>query len=277
MPSATNLPPDCPVCCCSREFSFTATVLGKYPVEYLHCQHCGLVQSEKPYWLDEAYGEAIAAADTGLVMRNFSLSTKLAGIIYYCLDPRATYIDIAGGYGMLVRLMRDQGFNFYWQDKYCTNALARGFEENEATNTPIAGLTAFEVLEHVYDPVAFVSEALSRRKVKTLIFSTQVYFGDSPPPQDWWYYSFATGQHISFYQGRTLQVIAEKLGLRFYSANGMHIFTDHKLNTLTLRGLSSRASYFIALYVRYRLGSKTMQDHYYMMERIDSPGSGNGG
>lgn len=262
----------CPICANNRHEAFTATLLNKYSVQYFHCPRCGLVQTEDPYWLDEAYGSAIADTDTGLVMRNCSLSAKLAAILYFCFDPKACYVDIAGGYGMLVRLMRDCGFDFYWQDKYCENILARGFEDDKAP-APLAGLTAFEVLEHVPDPLSFVSEALSSHRAKTLIFSTEIYSGDAAPPLDWWYYSFATGQHISFYQQRTLQVIAEKLGLGLYTAHGLHILTDKKLKPLALEILTGRAAFLIAPYVRRRLGSKTLSDHYLMTRKISPTGN----
>ncbi len=259
----------CPICASDRHEAFNATILNKYPVQYFFCPGCGLLQTEKPYWLEEAYGSAIADTDTGLVMRNFSLSAKLAALLYFCFDPKASYVDIAGGYGMLVRLMRDYGFDFYWQDKYCENILARGFDESKAIG-PIAGLTAFEVLEHVPDPMLFLSEALARHRAKALVFSTEVYSGNAPPPLDWWYYSFATGQHISFYQQRTLQIIAEKLGLGFYSAHGLHILTEKKLNPLATEILTGRAAFLIAPYIRRRLGSKTMSDHYLMAEKVTS-------
>ncbi len=252
--------PTCPVCAGEWRPAFTATVLNRHSVQYVWCPACGMVQTEPPYWLDEAYRETIPAADTGLVTRNIELSAKLAGILYFCFDRKGSYVDIAGGYGMLVRLMRDHGFDFYWQDPYCENVLARGFEEHEAAGAIVA-LTAFEVLEHVHDPVAFVAEALRQRRTDTLIFSTQVYAGDQPPGQDWWYYSFSTGQHVSFYQIRTLRAIAGKLGLKFYSANGIHVFTSRTLNRSVFGLVSGGASCLVAPYVRRRLGPKTWDDH----------------
>ncbi|MHB1587483.1 MAG: class I SAM-dependent methyltransferase [Acidiferrobacteraceae bacterium] len=206
-------------------------------------------------------------------MRNIEVSAKLAGILYFCFDRKASYVDIAGGYGMLVRLMRDHGFDFYWQDPYCENMLARGFEEREATGT-IAALTAFEVLEHVHDPVNFVSETLARHQADTLIFSTQVYAGDRPPAVDWWYYSFATGQHISFYQLRTLRAIAGRLSLKFYSANGIHVFTSRTLSPLVFGLACGRASRLIAPYVRRILGPKTTTDHERIKRNSGSSGVG---
>jgi len=253
----------CPVCQTRMQHAFHAQVLHKYTVEYRYCDGCGLLQSETPYWLDEAYGEAIAAADTGLVRRNISLTFKTAALLYFALDADASYVDVAGGYGMLVRLLRDFGFDFYWSDKYCQNHLARGFEASAAPG-PIEALTAFEVMEHVQDPVAFVSEALQRYGTRTLIFSTQLFDG-APPPTDWWYYTFATGQHISFYQPRTLARIAQALGLRFYSAHGLHILTDRPLHGARLKWLTGRMALPLSLYVKWRMGSRTQSDHERML------------
>jgi len=80
-----------------------------------------------PYWLDEAYGDAISVLDTGLIQRNLHIAERLAPLLYFLFDHKAPYLDVAGGYGMLVRLMRDIGFDFYWSDKYCRNLFAECF------------------------------------------------------------------------------------------------------------------------------------------------------
>ena len=94
--------------------------------------------------VEEAYSNAIADADTGLVARNISISKRLACILFAFNDKQAKYLDIGGGYGLLTRLMRDIGFDFYWSDPYCENILAKGFESSN--NNPISAITAFEVL-----------------------------------------------------------------------------------------------------------------------------------
>ena len=253
----------CPICRTSMNQVFSAVLLRKYDVSYFHCSHCGLLQTEEPYWLDEAYSDAIAVADTGLVQRNTSMAAKLAALIYFELDPKGSYLDVAGGYGMLVRWMRDFGIDFYWSDKYCTNLLARGFEASKATS-PFQALTAFEVLEHVSDPLAFISEAMSSFDSRTLIFSTELYI-DTPPDKDWWYYAFNTGQHISFYQSKTLRSIAERLGLNFFSAHGIHMFTDRLIKNRSFDLLTGRLAYPISLYVKSRMESRTLSDHYMLM------------
>jgi len=122
------------------------------------------------------------------------------------------YLDFAGGYGVLTRLMRDRGFDFYWQDPYCKNVFARGFEwENIKGETSSGGVTAFEVLEHVPDPLGFVRSALEQARTSNLIFSTLLYEGEPPAPEKWWYYALETGQHISFFRRDTLAIGLWKL------------------------------------------------------------------
>ena len=253
----------CAICDAAMAQAFSATVLKKHEVAYYRCSECGLLQTEEAYWLDEAYRDPIAAADTGLIQRNLSIAARLSSLLYFCLEPKAAYLDAAGGYGMLVRLMRDIGFDFYWDDKHCENLLARGFESDKA-GRKYSALSAFEVLEHVPDPVAFVSDLMERHGVRTLIFSTQTYDGDIPP-KDWWYYAFETGQHISFYQPRTLAMLAKRLDLRFLSANGLHVFTDSPERFRHLKLLTGKLAYPAAVYARLRLGSKVMADHLMLM------------
>ncbi|MCE5195251.1 MAG: methyltransferase domain-containing protein [Nitrospiraceae bacterium] len=250
----------CPVCNSMREVKFTAQILKKYNVNYLYCRKCGLLQTEKPYWLDEAYSNAISNADTGLLTRNINISKKLSALLYFCFDRDGRYLDVAGGYGILTRLMRDIGFDFYWADQYCQNLFAQKFTIAEAEKS-FSAITAVEVFEHLNDPIQFIRKCLSQMSTKTIIFSTVLFEGEPPAPNDWWYYSFATGQHVSFYQRRTLFAIAEKLNLRLYSNRYMHIFTDQNISNSKYHLLMSPISKVLSWYVSLRLDSLTMSDH----------------
>ena len=139
-----------------------------------------------------------------------------------------THSDIAGGYGLLTRLLRDRGINCYTSDKFCDNLFAKAFEAEKIPSADV--LLAFEVLEHIEDPLTFFKEALNRFNSSLIIFSTLTFKSDTPP-DDWWYYSLETGQHISFYQSKTLQFIAEKLGMHYYPiSSGLHVFCKDKLS-----------------------------------------------
>lgn len=260
----------CPVCSGSMTHCFSAEVLGKYQADYEVCAACGFLRARDPHWLEEAYSSAIAAADTGLVARNFAVACKLAGVLYWALGERGLgrYLDAAGGYGMLTRLMRDFGFDFYWADKYCSNVLVPGFEYRQKDG-PCNAVTAIEVFEHLTDPVAFVAETLKFSGARTLIFTTELYEGAPPRPDGWWYYTFATGQHIGFFKHRTLETLAEKMGLHFSSANGIHILSEQRINERLLRVVTGRwVSRIAPLFVRRMLGSKTMSDHQLILQRI---------
>ncbi|HSW64340.1 MAG TPA: class I SAM-dependent methyltransferase [Dissulfurispiraceae bacterium] len=260
----------CPICSSAMEPCFITQVLGKYPAQYEACNACGFLRAHDPHWLDEAYSSAIAAADTGLVMRNIAIACKLAGTLYWVLGERGKgrYLDAAGGYGMLTRLMRDLGFDFYWADKYCDNQLARGFEYGSVIGSCRA-VTAMEVMEHLTDPAAFIKETLAFSGAQTLVFTTELYEGVPPQPGTWWYYAFATGQHVGFFQRRTLEKLAAQLGLRFASANGIHVLSRTAINERLLGVVTGRwASRIAPWWIRRRLGSKTMMDHELMLRKI---------
>jgi hypothetical protein len=261
----------CSVCQSQTNVAFTAKVLQKYDAEYRVCPNCGYLFASAPHWLDEAYTVAIASTDTGLIKRNVSISAKLASFLYFGLHERGKgrYVDVAGGYGMLTRMMRDLGFDFYWQDMYCSNLLAQGFEHADRSAACDA-VTAFEVLEHVTDPVQFVRDTLFEAKTKTIVFSTVLYDG-APPALDWWYYAFQTGQHIGFFQKRTLELIGQKLNLTFTSHNKIHILSDKTYDTKLLKILMGNIlSRLSALWVRFKLGSKTEADSKLLTEQLNS-------
>lgn len=250
---------NCPLCAGEREVQFRAMVLERFPASYWYCSACGLLQTEKPYWLDEAYGSAIVTVDTGLVQRNLHLSRVLSSLLYFHFKRDGRYLDIAGGYGLLTRLMRDIGFDYYWSDPYCENLFARGFTEKDG-EIPYTAITAFEVLEHVHDPLTFLEQSLSKYGTRTVIFSTELYEGVPPRPEDWWYYALKTGQHISFYRLGTLKFLANSFGLHLQSHGGIHMMTDMPCFPGIFRVVTGRLSGTLSGYVRRRMRSRTFSD-----------------
>jgi hypothetical protein len=254
----------CTLCSSATKVVFDRIILNRHNVSYFYCDTCGLLQTEEPYWLEEAYGNAIANSDTGLVYRNINTSWKVACILFFLFEKDGKYLDMAGGYGMLTRLMRDIGFDFYWSDIYCQNILAKGFEL-ATTEPPFNATAAFEVLEHVHNPLDFIKESLNLAQTSTMIFSTELFSVAPPDPSTWEYYAFEEGQHISFYQIKTFEFIADKLSLNFYSYGHFHILTDRQFPTQIGWKLgTSPLSLFIGLYVKLMMKSKskTSLDRY---------------
>lgn len=261
---------ECVICRAQMKEAFSATVLGQYNVQYLFCDSCGHLRTETPYWLDEAYSAAISAADTGIVWRNQQLADLVTATLYRHFGTNGAYLDAAGGTGLFVRLMRDIGFDFRWEDKYCENQFARFFEDDGKFDE-YAGVTAFEVLEHVPEPLDFLQSLLARtRRNKLILFTTELYEG-APPPRDWWYYAFPTGQHISFYQHKTLAFMAQRLNLEFSSANGLHIFSQKAIKTKKLRRTLRNAARIRQKVVKM-LSSYRDADHREIMIRLQRGG-----
>ena len=89
-----------------------------------------------------------------------------------------------------------------------------------------------------------------------------------PDPENWWYYAFKTGQHVSFFQRRNwLEVLANKLSLKLYSSGSFHVLTDRTMNQHVYRVLAHPAARFLSVVPRCLMASKTMADHVEIMRR----------
>lgn len=204
-------------------------ILSKYEVDYFICTHCGLIQTESPYWLDEAYENAISALDTGILHRNIRTRRYLEPMIEILGLGQGTFADIGGGYGTLTRLMRDIGYDCHTHDIYCQNIFAKDFEVKPGTT--YSALFSFEILEHLPDPIQFIQEEFLKYSTRTLFFSTQTY--NKIPDKNWWYYACDSGQHISFYQQKTLSLLAKAVNCEYYCiSSSIHVITDRKIHKI---------------------------------------------
>lgn len=210
----------CKICGSEDHLFDSATILNKYHIKYFECPYCGFIQTEEPYWLDEAYSSAITSSDIGLIQRNLSISRKLDFFFRLHLGGGGKFLDYGGGYGMLVRMMRDKGYDFEWYDKYCENLFA---QHHEMSKQHYDVVTAFELLEHLPDPMGEIDKLF--KMGDTVIFSTELIPKDRPKVKDWWYYGVEHGQHISFYTQQSMELIANKYGMKYSYMSGLHVFS----------------------------------------------------
>jgi len=231
---------NCKVCSSEAGFFYKGNVLNKYEIDYFKCNTCGFIQTEKPYWLNEAYNDAIADLDIGLISRNIELSAITEKIISVFFDKAKHFLDYGGGYGMFVRLMRDKGFEFYRYDTHCENIFARHFDISDIESKKFDLVTVFEVFEHLENPNDEVKKMLGF--APSILFSTLLAPSSAEEFDKWWYRAPLSGQHITFYTQESLRFIARQNNKKLYT-NGfnLHLITDNEFdNTLFSKAISPR-------------------------------------
>lgn len=265
---------NCHICNAETQTAFTATVLHKYEAPYHYCIKCDHIFVAQPTWLDEAYSEATVAEDTDVVVRNVFTALRLAAINYLVLGDRGQgkHADVAGGYGLLTRLMRDLGFDYYWSDRYAKNLFARGFEY-DASQGACQTISAIEVLEHTTNPLEFIQQNLIDHQSDTLVFTTEVFPDNNPPPPNkWGYYSLDTGQHIAFFSRKGLSLLAQRLDMHYFPSGRLHIFSKKPLSSWKLKLASHKLMVIpIALFAAFRLGSRRGKDQTIIRRQMNLP------
>ncbi|MEZ4938241.1 MAG: class I SAM-dependent methyltransferase [Crocinitomicaceae bacterium] len=221
----------CKICNSESNKLLIGTLLNNYEVQYYQCNSCKFIQTEEPYWLEEAYNEPIPDVDVGYVTRNIYYGERVAGIIRKYFNAEGKFIDYGGGYGMFARLMRDMGLEFYRQDSYCENFFAAHFDiTNLPEETKYELLTAFEVFEHLVNPMKEIEDMFEYSD--SILFSTNLQPNHPlSKTDDWWYFSVEKGQHVALFHLETLNFIKDHFNCHLYT-NGetFHLLSKKKLN-----------------------------------------------
>jgi Methyltransferase domain len=214
--------PICRLCGAETRALMRQRVLGKHDVRYGQCPRCDLIQTEAPYWLDEAYSNAISQLDTGAMHRTQETS-RLTALLARVIGLDGTCLDYGGGHGVFVRMMRDLGYDFRWLDKYAENLFAIGFEGT--VNQRYSLVTAFEVLEHFAD-VREDLDALFGPRHDFVLVGTVLHAGHQ---DGWWYYLPESGQHVAFYSRRTLDWVGQHYDYDVIAADELSLFVRRDL------------------------------------------------
>lgn len=230
-------------------------------VTYFECSACGYVQTQDPTWLDRAYSSAINLSDTGIMMRNQVNANIVLATLFVLNALNLRVVDCAGGYGILVRLLRDRGVDALWSDRYCENLLAKGFEHKKEKASLV---TSFESFEHFVNPAEELDRMLGI--APNILLSTEIIARPAPAQSDWWYYGKEHGQHIGFFRVETLQKLAADRG-KYLLTDGRsyHLISDKKIN-IKIWTLARLVFRIFPSVTRFKLKSKTWDDHQKMVD-----------
>jgi hypothetical protein len=213
-PATTDV--SCRLCGGDTRPAFSLQVLRKYDVQYSKCTRCESLQTERPYWMQEAYASNLSILDTGAAQRNIT-NLAVAYAASRVLRLRDV-VDFGGGDGLLCRFLRDYGINCFVHDKYASATYAAGFDVPDFSRPEI--LLAFEVMEHFENPYTDL-QALFQLEPSVILASTGIFARQSP---DWWYLSPETGQHLFFYSEKALQFIASSFDYTLLICSGHFLF-----------------------------------------------------
>jgi hypothetical protein len=234
-----------------------------HDVQYFECPSCRYVQTEEPHWLSEAYDEVINQSDTGIMSRNIANAQLVIGALWLLKHLDGSVVDCAGGYGILVRLLRDEGVDALWSDPFCENLVARGFEHRQGNAFLV---TAFEAFEHFVHPDVELGRMLAI--APNVLISTMLLPTPTPAHEDWWYYGREHGQHVGLFRAETLRVLAARHG-KHLATDGVsnHLFSERPVSDSSLHRLvrHRRLAHWLA---RRKLSSRTWSDHLAMSASV---------
>lgn len=137
----------------------TQRVYGGAHAEYRECDECGTLQVDSPNWLDEAHRSPPAGSDIGAAQRALETRSFVRNPSRWKMVPSACCVlDYGAGSGILVRLLRDSGFDAWAYEPYAVPTFATEYvEEGDRTGGERYSLvTAIEVIEHCVDPLSIL-------------------------------------------------------------------------------------------------------------------------
>ncbi|TFY90071.1 class I SAM-dependent methyltransferase [Pseudomonas kairouanensis] len=255
----------CRLCFGSLEKKFSQVVLLKHEVKYFQCNECGSLQTERPYWLDEAYSNKnLSSLDTGAAQRNMQNMAAVYAISK--LFGAKNAMDVGGGDGLLCRLLRDYEINCYVNDKYASPAYAQGFTVPDYAAPDI--VLGFEVIEHFASPASDM-EMLFKYQSDVILLSTELYTSQL---DDWWYLVPDSGQHIFFYSKHSLQILAEKYNYAVLDSGGFILFVKYDVSAfkkiLAKCLLKTRVCRVLKVLMGLLPARGVAKDHALQIERI---------
>jgi hypothetical protein len=107
------------------------------------------------------------------------------------------------------------------------------------------------------------------KKSDDILFSTYLFNSAPPDPNNWWYYNFEAGQHISLYSLQTLKIIANKFNLYLCSdGKGFHLLSKKKRKNFVFKVLSKLSLIGLFNIIKLVMKSKSESDMHILKSNI---------
>jgi hypothetical protein len=214
-------------------------IQGTFVAEYFQCSSCQFVYANNPEWIQGSFTKQLNQLDLGSVDRSLILADFME---VFCRSNNlrgAKSLDWGGGYGLLTRIMRDRGFNFFNYDPFVEDLFS-----GPSVGSPDEKYDCIcisEVLLHLPDPRSTLKQLMGQ--CDYLLVTAVV------PPSDisssWWYLMPDTGQHISLFPVKTLKSIADQIGVHLTTdGRFFHLFHTPHMSFLRKTILRKRAFVF---------------------------------
>lgn len=194
-------------------------------VRYYRCMDCGFLFTDHfARWEPAEFSHRIYSDDYLLADPPFAdeRPEKLAHFLAEVLgqeNRELGILDYGGGVGALERKLRDRGF-----------VNLQTFDPHHPAHAmlperPVALVTAFEVLEHVWDQYALANQVSSLLAPDgCLVFSTLLQPTETQQPDASWWYACPRNAHMSLHTARSLECLFSNVGLRLHSlSDELHI------------------------------------------------------
>lgn len=116
-----------------------------------------------------------------------------------------------------------------------------------------------ETFEHFEYPLDEIEQMI--KLTDNILFSTTLLPQPTPTPDAWWYYSLEHGQHIGFYQHKSLVWIAKHLEMHVCSnRKNFHLLSKKPKSELTFRSLIPFGFLAGGLAAKLTMKSKIQED-----------------
>ena len=200
--------------------------LSGIAVYYYKCSHCGFIftrdldQGTDAEFKEHIYNDDYIKVDPDYDIVRPQINAKMIIDAFGLHCSRLNILDYGGGNGKLAGLLSQGGAKqAVSYDPFYNPRSARPKQKYEM-------VTAFEVIEHVPDPIATFKEMASFLNTDNgiMIFSTVLQPEDIDAVRARWWYIAPRNGHISIHTFKSLSISLAKVGLTLASSNqSMHL------------------------------------------------------